>query len=714
MAEHNPGRTLVVVFAGLVGTAFFGIAPACHLVTGVDHFSTDPSLDVKAPTSSPCVTSADCIGENTECSFQACIDSKCTSMIAPEGTAVKEQVTADCKVNQCDGAGKQVEGVDSTDILDDGKECTIDECSAAGEPTNAPAAAGTKCALDTMVCDGKGACVECALDTDCTTVDDVCSMNHCVPKICVNQMKDTGESDVDCGGTICSPCGTGLVCVADSDCQSKFCKMGKCAEPSCTDQVKNGDETDVDCGGNCPMDCADGLGCLTGADCTSKVCTTNLCQKPVCDDGVQNGTEIGTDCGKECPGCGAGISCTTHMDCASEFCWQGKCTKIIQVAAGTAHACAVVATDPAMNNGQAFCWGGNAYGDLGVGSIGTALSRPTQPVSLTNVTSVSSFANTSAMAAIGGHTCARHLDAGGVAKFSCWGRNENGQLGTGNKTHSIQPKGITLAAGAEPIQVIAGGRHTCAITNIGHVQCWGANGQGQLGNNSTTANFETPQIVKGTNVPTPLNAIQIALGTVHTCARVMDGSVYCWGENERGQVGIGTSTDKEYYPKKLNLTGITQLSSGQDFTCGLLNTALFCWGDNSDKQLSGNVDGFFSGPTSFPNPSSVQSLPLTLGASGVVPAPDLFGGHSCFVVPDGKLVCRGLNDRGQLGIGSTMNASTPTEVTIDPVEQVALGMQFSCAILKKGPLRCWGRNELGQLGNGATTDSNVPVPVQWL
>lgn len=715
MGRRKLGQTLVVLFTGLVSAAFFGFAPGCHLVADVDRFQTDPSLDIKITPFTPCVTSADCSGENNECTFQECIEGKCTQMVADEGTAVMEQVAADCKVNQCDGKGERVDGVvDSTDILDDGKECTIDECSATGEPMNTPAAAGTKCTTGGIVCDGKGACVECAFDTDCTMAGDGCSdTNECVPAICINGMLDAGESDIDCGGTVCSKCATDRICGMDSDCQSKFCKMGKCAEPSCTDQIKNGDETDVDCGSNCPLDCGDGKGCLVGTDCTSKVCATNICQAPTCNDDVQNGTEIGKDCGGPCMvGCGVGVACTTHVDCASEFCLQGVCTKIVEIATGTTHACAVVDTDPAMNKGQLFCWGGNAYGELGVGAVGMALNRPTQPVNLTNVTSVSTFSNITTTAPAGGHTCAGHALADGTAKFSCWGRNENGQLGTGNKTHSIQPREITLAANAEPFRVIAGGRHTCAITKERHVQCWGANGQGQVGNNLDTANFLTPQVVQGPNVPNPLQAIELALGTIHTCARVMDGLVYCWGDNDRAQVGIGATSDQQLFPRKLNLTGITQLAAGQDFTCGLLNTALFCWGDNSDQQLGPGAQ-YFTGPTSIPNPSGVQSLARTFGATSPGSVPDEFGGHACFVAAD-KLVCLGLNDRGQLGIGSTMNTSIPTEVTIDPVEKVSLGMQFSCAILKKGPLRCWGRNDLGQLGNGATTDSSVPVPVQWL
>jgi alpha-tubulin suppressor-like RCC1 family protein len=192
----------------------------------------------------------------------------------------------------------------------------------------------------------------------------------------------------------------------------------------------------------------------------------------------------------------------------------------------------------------------------------------------------------------------------------------------------------------------------------------------------------------------------------------MPDNIFCWGFGSQGQLGLG-NTNSQIYPRKLNFnTVFTQLSAGQDFTCGLTGTDLYCWGDNSDGQL-GTGQTPITTPFIMQGVPGVEFLPLSLGASGVDAIPDVNGGHSCFVLADGKLVCLGLNDHGQLGINSIINTSTPTNVTIEPVKQIALGTQFSCALLQQGALRCWGRNHLGQLGIGTIDDHSTPQPVKW-
>ena len=125
---------------------------------------------------------------------------------------------------------------------------------------------------------------------------------------CGDDMVNGDETDVDCGGLICTPCNTGKRCTADTDCRSKVCAGGTCAAPSCSDGIINGSESDVDCGGpDCPP-CADGRGCSGDNDCRSRVCTGLVCQAPSCSDGFQNGDEIGIDCGGSCPPCDASVT----------------------------------------------------------------------------------------------------------------------------------------------------------------------------------------------------------------------------------------------------------------------------------------------------------------------------------------------------------------------------------------------------------------------
>ncbi|HEX9100973.1 MAG TPA: hypothetical protein VF997_02150, partial [Polyangia bacterium] len=122
---------------------------------------------------------------------------------------------------------------------------------------------------------------------------------------CGDNLLNGDETDVDCGGLICTPCNSGKRCKIDKDCRSKVCAGGSCAAPSCTDGVLNGSESDVDCGGPDCAPCADGRGCAGDNDCRSRGCSGGACATPTCSDGFQNGDETGIDCGGSCPPCDA-------------------------------------------------------------------------------------------------------------------------------------------------------------------------------------------------------------------------------------------------------------------------------------------------------------------------------------------------------------------------------------------------------------------------
>lgn len=136
------------------------------------------------------------------------------------------------------------------------------------------------------------------------------------PDVCTDGIKESEETDIDCGGK-CPPCTDGKVCTGATDCASGFCNGGVCATPTCGDQVRNGNETDVDCGGQC-LPCAADKACIQNADCASGSCNAGKCgaQEP-CADGVLSGTETDVDCGGACPTpCGDGKNCKADTDCA--------------------------------------------------------------------------------------------------------------------------------------------------------------------------------------------------------------------------------------------------------------------------------------------------------------------------------------------------------------------------------------------------------------
>ena len=225
-------------------------------------------------------------------------------------------------------------------------ECVYDEmradCTVAGEICMVNDQ-GARCALDDGTCrdgvqngretdvDCGGAdCLPCGLNEDCDGDDDcasgVCSRGECVLEACLDGAMNGTETDVDCGGD-CTPCMDGQDCAVGSDCASEVCDSGSCAEPSCTDGVLNGDETAADCGGPICEGCPNDEECAVDGDCLSGFCSLRrLCADPSCSDGVWNGEESDVDCGGAmCDGCGAGFLCNNIGDCRSLICEAGVC-----------------------------------------------------------------------------------------------------------------------------------------------------------------------------------------------------------------------------------------------------------------------------------------------------------------------------------------------------------------------------------------------------
>jgi hypothetical protein len=249
----------------------------------------------------------------------ACTQGKCVL----EYTAgdAPSQKYGDCKKTVCDASGVATTEPDDTDVYDDGNPCTEEKCTS-GAPTRMDLPGGSPC----MIGGSSGFCTqspdpynsalvvcsECDPNGFNTCVGSAtCVKGKCVPLHCTNTTKDSGESDIDCGGSAsgCLKCPANKGCTNGmADCWSGLCLGNKCQPSQCADGVKNADETDADCGGLlCGNLCDDGLACIIASDCKSKVCMGNVCQAPTCTDGEQNGDEEGVDCGgavSACPACG--------------------------------------------------------------------------------------------------------------------------------------------------------------------------------------------------------------------------------------------------------------------------------------------------------------------------------------------------------------------------------------------------------------------------
>jgi alpha-tubulin suppressor-like RCC1 family protein len=262
--------------------------------------------------------------------------------------------------------------------------------------------------------------------------------------------------------------------------------------------------------------------------------------------------------------------------------------------------------------------------------------------------------------------------------------------------------GPTLASGTAAISV--GGEHSCVLTASGGVKCWGRNGEGELGNGTTTGPESCTGFPGGFTLScstTPIDVTGLASGVTaisaglhHTCAITTAGGVKCWGANYAGQLGDGTTTDSATPVEVFGLTnGVAAIAAGWSHTCaGLSDGTVKCWGYNADGQLG---NGTFSN----------SSTPVDVtGLSGVA---SVAGGysHTCALTTAGGVKCWGRNSAGQLGDGQacgTASCLAPVDATVlsGSVAAIAAGGGHTCAITTAGGLKCWGGNANGELGDG--------------
>ncbi len=338
-----------------------------------------------------------------------------------------------------------------------------------------------------------------------------------------------------------------------------------------------------------------------------------------------------------------------------------------------------------QRDGKVLCWGANDKGQLGDGTT-KARSRPMAVQGIEGAVDVSTGT---------AHACAA-MDSGKVA---CWGRNDEGQLGDGTKATQRRP--VLVKGVNDAVEVTSGETHTCARRRAGGVVCWGANESGELGGGTTNPVNGSVVAVKGLS-----DAVQLAAGAHHTCARRASGSVACWGSNARGQIGNGAGASQLKFPVTspapvTKVTGATRVDAGPDFSCASTQDGKAqCWGGNAQGQLgSGTASTVWTTRVPVKNAKSVA----TVGVG------DTF---TCVVSTSGQLGCWGQNDAGQLG--RSPGAAAPTlqpGPSLSGVAQLVAGKNHACARLQDGGLRCWGANHEGQLGDGGRAFTTTPTPV---
>lgn len=286
------------------------------------------------------------------------------------------------------------------------------------------------------------------------------------------------------------------------------------------------------------------------------------------------------------------------------------------------------------------------------------------------------------------------IASAGTAK--CWGNNKYGQLGTGDTSNRRVPTAVQGFNGKFVDLISTGGNSTCAIS-MGALYCWGYNNYGQLGIGSTS-NRTTPTLVPGMEQ----NVTAVSVGESHACA-IKDGGLYCWGYNKYGQLGNGTTTNSSTPVPVTDLSdGVTAVSAGAHTTCAIHYGSLRCWGYNNRGQVGDTTTTNRTTPVLIIDPSATIKS-VSVGTE-----------HTCAVVNDGAR-CWGLNSSGQLGDGTTTNRTSPTAVSgLDSgVRQVMAGAAHSCALVDGG-VKCWGSGARYATGTGFTNNLLTPSPVMDL
>jgi alpha-tubulin suppressor-like RCC1 family protein len=334
---------------------------------------------------------------------------------------------------------------------------------------------------------------------------------------------------------------------------------------------------------------------------------------------------------------------------------------------------------------------------LGIGTT-TDSSTPVQVSDLTGVTGVAAGLEDSLALKSDGTVWA-------------WGYNNEGQLGNGTSDIDLHPTPVQVSGLTGVTGVAAGGWYGLALKGDGTVWAWGINSVGQLGNGTTT-NSNTPVEVEGAGGSGYLTDVTaIAAGGRHSLALRRDGTVWAWGWNSFGQLGIGTS-DSSPHPTPVQVSGLTDViavAAGYGHSLALRRDGtVWAWGRNNWGQLGNGTT------TNSNTPVEVEGT----GGSGYLTDVTAIGAgtsHSLALRRGGTVWAWGYNNEGELGDGTTTNSSTPVQVSgLTDVTAIAAGGNHSLALGPDGNVLAWGDNSFGQLGNGTTTNSSTPVQASGL
>lgn len=347
------------------------------------------------------------------------------------------------------------------------------------------------------------------------------------------------------------------------------------------------------------------------------------------------------------------------------------------VSAGNAHTCAIVDTG-------LWCWGANDAGQIATGTASTPVLNPTRvPGQWKRVATGQQ------------HTCAIDI-AGDVW---CWGGNDFGQLGVGDNAPRLVPTRVTLAAPA--LFLASKQTHTCVRLDPDQMYCWGRNAEGELG----IGDPFSPTSMRSSPTMPMLAATSgmMSAGQAHTLWIHADGALYGAGRNSADEIGRGDSaTSGQHRTFALIDAGPwRQAAGGQNSSCAIrADKSLWCWGSNDGGHLGlgDNVN---------------RPTPARVGTDAWIDVEtDVF--HTCGLLESGQIACAGRTIEGQLGLAQQTLVPTPmvTDARTDWFD-VDVGRFDTCAQRRDGTVWCTGKNETGNAGLGHLTQVNAwtQVPI---
>jgi hypothetical protein len=475
------------------------------------------------------------------------------------------------------------------------------------------------------------------------------------------------------------------------------------------------------CGGRDSYQCATSAQCVANGEAgtcetsgycsfADSDCASGRKYEPAASDG------LGGQCVDDGPPppdaavCGAvdQACCASEPACSpNTSCTSGMCRACVREVAFGRHHSCVLKHD-----GTVWCVGENANGQIGFGLAGPAVSSWMQARDGTTSIPITDAISIGAGAE---HTCAIRANGG----VWCWGRNANGELGndttTANAPAAVQVRTADGTPLAGAVRVEGGNGFTCALDGDGGVWCWGLNASGTLGSGATsTPRPHAAPVVDG-DASALAGAVELTVARQHACVRKANDETWCWGRNVSGEFGDGAPGVR---PAAV-MAGMTKsVDAGSwAYTCRVnADGTAACSGSSWRSRLGNGANNYTPGVPDI-NATPVQVLTTRDGPPLANVAQIIVGGAPCARLTDGTVWCWGDNPHGVTGLGT--GSPFPLQVRrrdgtpLDGVVKLAGHYSHTCAFRGDGEIACWGRNTNGEMGTGETGSIAFPQPLAF-